>query len=54
MRTIFVAIAVAAVGFVGLQSAKAYTAPWCAVINYGNGSMYWDWALPALVLDPIR
>ena len=43
MRTIFVAIsAVAAVGFFGLQSAEAYNAPWCAVTNYGNGSMYWD------------
>ncbi len=43
MRTIFVAIvAIAAVGPIGLQSAKAYTAPWCAVMNYGNGSMYWD------------
>ena len=43
MRTILVAIvAAAAVGLVGLQPAKAYTAPWCAVTNYGNGSMYWD------------
>ena len=43
MRKILGAIAAAAVvGFVGLQSAKAYTAPWCAVTNYGNGSMYWD------------
>ena len=43
MRTIFiVTVAVAAVGFVGLPSAKAHTAPWCAVTNYGNGSMYWD------------
>ncbi len=43
MRTVFVAIvAVAAVGFVGLQSAKASTAPWCAVISLGTGSVYWD------------
>jgi len=43
MRTTFVAIAaVAAVGFVGLWSAEAYNAPWCAVTNHGNGSMYWD------------
>ena len=43
MRTTFVAIAAAAaVGFVGLQPAKASNAPWCAVTNYGNGSMYWD------------
>ena len=43
MRTIFVAIvAVAAVGFVGLQSAKAGTAPWCAVIATGNGNDHWD------------
>ncbi|MGB9043604.1 MAG: DUF3551 domain-containing protein [Pseudolabrys sp.] len=42
MRTIFITVvATAAVGF-GLQSAKAYTAPWCAVINNGTGSAYWD------------
>ena len=32
---------------VGLQPAMAYVtdvrqAPWCAVMNYGTGSMYWD------------
>ena len=43
MRTIVVTIAtVAAVGLAGLQPANTYTAPWCAVMNYGNGSMYWD------------
>jgi hypothetical protein len=43
MRTTLVAVAaVAAAGFVGPQAANAYTAPWCAVTNYGNGSMYWD------------
>ena len=31
----------------GLQPASAYVmdvrqAPWCAVMNYGTGSMYWD------------
>jgi hypothetical protein len=43
MRTIFTAVvAIAAAGLAGLQSARAYTAPWCAVTNHGNGSMYWD------------
>jgi hypothetical protein len=34
-------VTVAAVGL-GLQPAKAYTAPWCAVINLGTGNVYWD------------
>jgi hypothetical protein len=25
-----------------LEPAKASTAPWCAVINLGTGSVYWD------------
>jgi hypothetical protein len=27
---------------VSLQPAKAYEAPWCAVIENGTGSVYWD------------
>ena len=43
MRTILLAVVAiaAAVGF-GQQPAVAYTAPWCAVINMGTGSVYWD------------
>ena len=26
----------------GLQPARAYEAPWCAVIENGTGSAYWD------------
>ena len=36
-----VVVAAAFVGF-DVQPAKAYTAPWCAVINLGTGNMYWD------------
>ncbi|MET0874423.1 MAG: hypothetical protein ABWX81_06495, partial [Pseudolabrys sp.] len=28
--------------FFGLQPAQAYEAPWCAVIEFGRGSEYWD------------
>ncbi len=41
MRMIFAAVVAAALGS-GLQPAKAYVAPWCAVINQGTGNMYWD------------
>jgi hypothetical protein len=42
VRMIFAAaVAVVAGGF-GLQPAKAYTAPWCAVINLGTATAYWD------------
>jgi uncharacterized protein DUF3551 len=34
-------IAVAAMTF-NLSPARAYVAPWCAVINLGTGSVYWD------------
>ena len=34
-------VALAVVGF-GLQPARAYEAPWCAVISKGTGSVYWD------------
>ena len=40
-RMIFAAIALAGV-FFGLQPAQAYKAPYCAVINLGTGSIYWD------------
>jgi hypothetical protein len=41
-RMIFAAIAPLAGVFFGLQSAQAYQAPWCAVVNKGTGNMYWD------------
>jgi Protein of unknown function (DUF3551) len=34
--------AAVALPLVGLQPAKAYEAPWCAVIENGTGSVYWD------------
>jgi hypothetical protein len=40
-RMIFAAIVLAGV-FFGLQPAQAYQAPYCAVINLGTGSIYWD------------
>jgi Protein of unknown function (DUF3551) len=42
MRLMF-AVGVALVGMsFNLQQANAYTAPWCAVISLGTGSVYWD------------
>ena len=41
-RMIFAAIAALAGVFFGLQRAQAYQAPYCAVINLGTGSIYWD------------
>ena len=41
-RMILVAIAGLAGVFFGLQPAQAYQAPWCAVIQLGPGSNYWD------------
>ena len=41
-RMIFAAIAALAGVFFGLQPAQAYQAPYCAVINLGTGSIYWD------------
>ena len=41
-RMILVAIAGLAGVFFGLQPAQAYQAPWCAVIQFGPGSNYWD------------
>ena len=41
-RMIFAAVvALAGLAF-DPQSAKAYEAPWCAVISMGTGSVYWD------------
>jgi len=37
-----VAIAGLAGAFFGLQPVQAYQAPWCAVIQLGPGSNYWD------------
>ena len=42
MRIVFFALVAAAIVGIGPQSAKAYTAPWCAVIQNGTGSVYWD------------
>ena len=39
-RLIFAAVAALAV--FGLQPARAYEAPWCAMIENGTGSVYWD------------
>ena len=41
-RTNLVVIAGLAGAFFGLQPAQAYNAPWCAVIQNGTGSVYWD------------
>ena len=42
LRIIFAGlVALAAVVF-GLQPAKAYEAPWCAVTSGGDGDMHWD------------
>ena len=42
IRMIFAAVAALAGLAIDLQSAKAYEAPWCAVISKGTGSVYWD------------
>jgi Protein of unknown function (DUF3551) len=41
-RMDLVVIAGLASAFFGLQPAQAYNAPWCAVIQKGTGSVYWD------------
>jgi hypothetical protein len=41
-RRHLVVIAALAGEFFGLQPAQAYNAPWCAVIQKGAGSVYWD------------
>jgi Protein of unknown function (DUF3551) len=40
--TLAVVATVAAVLVFGLQPVQAYQAPWCAVIQLGSGSNYWD------------
>ena len=40
-RLIFAAVAALAGVFFG-PAAQAYEAPWCAVIERGTGSVYWD------------
>jgi hypothetical protein len=42
IRMIFATIAALAGVFFGLQPAQAYEAPWCAVIEIGRDSIYWD------------
>ena len=41
-RFILATIAALVGVIVGLQPAQAYEAPWCAVIENGTGSAYWD------------
>ena len=40
-RLIFAAVATLAGVFFG-PAARAYEGPWCAVIERGTGSVYWD------------
>ncbi len=42
VRMIFAAVVTLAVVVIDLQLAKASEAPWCAVISFGPGSIYWD------------
>jgi hypothetical protein len=43
MTRLMLAVGVALTGMsFNLQPANAYTAPWCAVISLGTGSVYWD------------
>ena len=41
-RMNLVAIAALAGACFGLQPAQAYETPWCAIIQNGTGSVYWD------------
>jgi Protein of unknown function (DUF3551) len=41
-RTIFATVAALVGVLFCLQPAQAYQAPWCAVIEMGLGSVYWD------------
>jgi len=41
-RLIFAAVATVAALTCGPKSARAYEAPWCAVIAVNTGSVYWD------------
>ena len=42
MNLVAIAGAGLAGAFFGLQPVQAYQAPWCAVIQLGSGSNYWD------------
>ena len=42
MNLVAIAGAGLAGAFFGLQPVQAYQAPWCAVIQLGPGSNYWD------------
>jgi hypothetical protein len=42
IRIILAAAAVTAVMSFDGRPARAYEAPWCAVIGMGSGSVYWD------------
>jgi Protein of unknown function (DUF3551) len=42
MNLVAIAGAGLAGAFFGLQPVQAYQAPWCAVIQLGSGSDYWD------------
>ena len=41
MHLIFAAVVALACAFFG-PTAQAYEAPWCAMIQLGTGSVYWD------------
>jgi hypothetical protein len=41
-RTIFAAVVALLALVLDLQPTKAYEAPWCAVIQNGTDSVYWD------------
>jgi hypothetical protein len=41
-RMIFAAVATVSTLVFGLQPARAYEAPWCAVIENSTGSVFWD------------
>ena len=42
VRMICAAVVTLAVVVIDLQLAKAYEAPWCAMVETGIGSMHWD------------
>jgi hypothetical protein len=42
LRMIVAAVVALGVVVFGLQPAKAYEAPWCAVTSRGDGDMHWD------------
>jgi Protein of unknown function (DUF3551) len=42
LRMIFAAVVALVTVVFGVQPAKAYEAPWCAVTSGGDGDMHWD------------